>query len=94
MLPGTSRTSSGVVSPYSIAAAAVTILLTEPGSNGVLTGRLPISTVRGLLPTPIAGLNVLSFDIASTSPVWESSTTADASFAPDLSFAICTCCWT
>ena len=34
MEPGTESTSSGLVKSYSIAAAAVTILLTEPGSNG------------------------------------------------------------
>ncbi len=40
--PGTCSTSSGLDSPYSITDDAVTILLTEPGSNGEETARLPI----------------------------------------------------
>lgn len=40
--PGTCSTSSGLVSPFSIAAAAVTILFTDPGSNGEDTDGLPI----------------------------------------------------
>src|SRR5690606_17099810 len=90
--PGTCSTSSGVVRPSSIAAAAVMILLTEPGSNGELTARLPCSASGGLLATPIDGSKVLSLDIARTSPVCASSTTADAFFAPDSSFARCTSC--
>ena len=37
MLPGTSSTSVGLATPNSSAADIVTILLTEPGSNGLLT---------------------------------------------------------
>ncbi|QIP40944.1 Uncharacterized protein G9444_3700 [Rhodococcus erythropolis] len=92
MLPGTCRTSSGVVLPSSMAAAAVTILFTDPGSNGVLTDGLPISAVGAFLSMPIAGLKVLSLDMANTCPVLESMTTTEAFFAPDLSLAIWTCC--
>ena len=42
MAPGTCSTSSGLDSPYSITEDAVTILLTDPGSNGEDTARLPI----------------------------------------------------
>ena len=40
--PGTCNTSSGVVSPFSMAVEMATILLTDPGSNGEDTARLPI----------------------------------------------------
>ena len=41
MEPGTCRTSSGLERRFSITAAAVTILFTDPGSNGDDTERLP-----------------------------------------------------
>ena len=43
--PGTCSTSSGLDSPYSMTDAAVTILFTDPGSNGEDTDRLPSSPV-------------------------------------------------
>ena len=79
--PGTCCTSAGLDSPNSITAAAVTTLLTDPGSNGDETGRLPIwrSPWR---PMSWDGSKVSSLAIASTSPVLASSTTAEAVWAP------------
>ena len=91
--PGTCSTSSGLDSPYSITEAAVMILLTEPGSKGDDTERLP-SCRLSCLPMSWLGSNVLSFAIASTSPVFASSTTAETFFAPDRSLACWTCCCT
>jgi hypothetical protein len=91
--PGTCSTSSGWVSPISIAVAAVMILFTDPGSKGEVTDRLPISRFS-CLPRSWEGSNVLSFDMASTSPVFASSTTADTFLAPERFFACCTCCCT
>ena len=82
MEPGTCSTSSGLDSPNSITDAAVTILFTEPGSNGDETARLP-SSRSSWRPMSWLGSNVLSFDIASTSPVFASSTTADRLSAPE-----------
>src|SRR5690606_4645219 len=78
--PGTWCTSSGVVRPYSMAAAAVTILFTEPGSNGSLIDGLP---VRAQFFDSSMGLKVLSLAMASTCPVLASSTTAEAAEAPE-----------
>ena len=81
MLPGTSRTSSGCATPYSIAADIVTILLTEPGSYGEVTAALPswlAADAPGLL-----GSNVVPVARARTLPVATSSTTAELlSLAP------------
>ena len=93
MEPGTCSTSSGLDSPYSITDDAVTILFTEPGSNGDddrEVAQLPLSW----RPMSWLGSKVLSFDIASTSPVFASSTTAETFLAPETSLACCTCCWT
>ena len=60
----------------------MTILFTEPGSNGEETARLP-SCRLSWRPMSWLGSNVLSFDIASTSPVFASSTTAETFLAPD-----------
>ncbi|SLJ82492.1 Uncharacterised protein [Mycobacteroides abscessus subsp. abscessus] len=76
-----------------MAAAAVTILFTEPGSNGSLTEGLFV-LAEPQLCGPSAGLKVLSLAIASTWPVLASSTTAEAPSAPDSSRACCTCCCT
>ena len=84
--PGTCSTSSGLDNPNSITEAAVTILFTEPGSNGDDTAGLP-SSRSSCRPMSWLGSNVLSFDIASTSPVFASSTTADTFFAPERSLA-------
>ena len=91
--PGTCSTSSGLDSPYSMTDAAVTILFTEPGSNGDDTDGLP-SSRSSCRPMSWRGSNVLSFAIASTSPVFASSTTADTFFEPDRFLACWTCCWT
>jgi hypothetical protein len=91
--PGTCSTSSGLDSPNSMTDAAVTILFTEPGSNGDDTARLP-SSRSSCLPMSWLGSNVSSFDIASTSPVFASSTTADRFSAPEALRACWTCCWT
>ena len=79
--PGTATTSSGLVSPYSIAADAVTILFTEPGSYGLVTAALPSalmsSNERGLV-----GSNALSLASAYTSPVCASMITPMPLLAP------------
>ena len=95
MLPSTECTSSGWVSPASMAAAAVMIFCTEPGSNGEVMAGLPRSAPRSSsAPTPTAGLNVLSLAIARTSPVRASRTTAEALFAPEVSLADWIAFWT
>ena len=91
--PGTDSTSSGLDSPNSMTDAAVTILFTEPGSNGEDTARLP-NCRSSCRPMSCDGSNVLSFAIASTSPDFASSTTAETLCAPDRFFACWTCCWT
>ena len=48
MLPSTVSTVSGLIRPFSSAAAKVTTLFTEPGSNESVTTRLPVSF--GVLP--------------------------------------------
>ena len=48
MDPSTLSTVVGVIRPFSRAAAKVTTLFTEPGSNASVTARLPVSL--GLLP--------------------------------------------
>ncbi len=91
MLPSTEWTSCGSVSPASIAAAAVMIFCTDPGSNGEVIAGLPRSAPRSSsAPTPTAGLKVLSLAIARISPVAASSTTAEAACAPEESLADCT----
>ena len=91
--PGTDSTSSGFDNPNSITEAAVTILFTEPGSNGEETDGFP-SCLSSWRPMSWDGSNVLSLAIASTSPVFASSTTAATLCAPALFFASSTCCWT
>ena len=73
MLPGTWRTSSGRATPASRAAAIVTSLLTEPGSNGDVTDGL-LSCAPGAPGE--AGLNDPELAIESTWPVCASRTTA------------------
>ena len=86
MEPGTCSTSSGVVFPSSIAAAAVMIFATEPGSKTSCTTRLPktlpSSSCSSMLPR---GLMVSEVAMEMTSPVSASRTTAEADSAPDLS---------
>ena len=67
-----------------------TLLTFELKPNGDETARLPSSRFCWR-PMSWLGSNVLSFDIASTSPVLASSTTADRFAAPDASLACCTC---
>ena len=80
MLPGTAKTFSGVAVPYSSAAAIVTTLFTEPGSNGLDTDGLP--SVDSSALENARGSNVRALAIARTWPVAESSTTAEPPLAP------------
>src|SRR6266545_854303 len=77
---GTWRCASGVVTPYSIADSAVTILFTEPGSYGSDTAGLPISLMSK--PSRLVGSKPLSLASAYTSPVCASMITALPPLAP------------
>ena len=95
ILPGTVCTSSGLVTPFSIAPAAVIIFATEPGSNGaeivLLPNSFPCSSC--FLISPIGSIESL-VAMAITCAVFASSTTADALFAPEFAFACSNCCCT